>query len=185
MKYSFFFLQNRYGLRLASHLSMEVEAESYVNSLAGFTLLGTQKLLNKNNIKAIFGILEIAMKDGNSLRRSWFQILKIVSELEFLLQIYRFLYQNVNSYGHSGHGIEGLDSPNYNNSDTNNNNNYGYSQNMEPSLHSTRIHMASTSMTYDSHSSASYTQHQEQLQQVMANLDMMLGDNIHATHQQV
>ncbi|ETO24671.1 hypothetical protein RFI_12486, partial [Reticulomyxa filosa] len=50
----------RYGIKLASHLSMDVEAESYVNSLAGFTLLGTEKLMDQRNIEAIKTLIEIA-----------------------------------------------------------------------------------------------------------------------------
>ncbi|ETO24807.1 hypothetical protein RFI_12350 [Reticulomyxa filosa] len=50
----------RYGIKLASYLSMDVQAESYVNSLAGLTLLGTDKQMDQRNIEAIKTLLEIA-----------------------------------------------------------------------------------------------------------------------------
>eukprot|EP01083_Nonionella_stella_P173092 595988_1 len=74
----------RYGIKFASNLGMDVEAESYVNSLAGLTLLGTEKRMQQKNIEAIKTLLKIADEEGNILRKSWVQILKCVSELDVL-----------------------------------------------------------------------------------------------------
>ncbi|ETO17358.1 hypothetical protein RFI_19964, partial [Reticulomyxa filosa] len=79
----------RYGIKLASQLSMDVEAESYVNSLAGFTLVFfflmhfylfiLKVRINKRRQKK-----KKKSEEGNTLRRSWFQILKCVSEIDVL-----------------------------------------------------------------------------------------------------
>ncbi|ETO27811.1 hypothetical protein RFI_09322 [Reticulomyxa filosa] len=74
----------RHGVKLATRLQMDIEAEAYINSLANLTLLGTDKPIDQKNIDAIKTLIEIASEDGNMLRGSWFQILKCISEIEVL-----------------------------------------------------------------------------------------------------
>jgi len=77
----------RIGFQMAVQLGMEVEAETFVNSLAKFTLLGTSKQMRQKNIEAIKVLLDIAKNDGNMLNPSWAQVLKCISELDMLHMI--------------------------------------------------------------------------------------------------
>lgn len=60
----------RDGIRIASIFHMEVESEAFVNSLAGFTLLGSVDQMKPKNIEAIRMLLDIAHKEGNLLRKA-------------------------------------------------------------------------------------------------------------------
>ena len=50
----------RLGIRTASLLQMDLEAESFVTSISRFTLLGTMKEMKQKNIEAIKILLDIA-----------------------------------------------------------------------------------------------------------------------------
>ena len=67
-------------IKVASNLSMDVKASSYVNSLSNFIIL----VINKD-IKTIRILM--AEEDGNVLHHAWFQILKFVLELDILHSI--------------------------------------------------------------------------------------------------
>jgi brefeldin A-inhibited guanine nucleotide-exchange protein len=61
---------------------MDIERRAYIGALAGFTLLENLREMRIKNIECIDTLLQLALTDGNYLRDSWRQVLKIVSLLE-------------------------------------------------------------------------------------------------------
>eukprot|EP00128_Syssomonas_multiformis_P004069 Colp12_sorted_trinity150504_noHs@11367 len=77
----------RCAIRVASIFYMELERDAFVQSLAKFTNLGASAMssiseMKTKNIEAIKTLLSIAHTEGNYLQRSWYEILKCVSQLE-------------------------------------------------------------------------------------------------------
>ena len=70
-----------YAIRLASHSNMSLARDTFVNSLAKFTLLGSIKEMKQKNIESIRTLLNIAVVDGEYLGESWGNVLQCTSQL--------------------------------------------------------------------------------------------------------
>lgn len=67
------------GLRLSGSLDMVTARETFVNTMAKFTLLNTSREIRPKNILCIKTLLAIALTDGNLLRESWATLLNTTS----------------------------------------------------------------------------------------------------------
>jgi len=70
-----------YSIRISSYSSMSLALNTFVNSLAKFTTLGSIKEMKKKNIECIRTLLSIAIVDGEYLSESWSPILQCISQL--------------------------------------------------------------------------------------------------------
>ena len=70
-----------YAIRLSSHGGMSLARNTFVNSLAKFTTLGSIKEMKSKNIECIRTLLSIAIIDGEYLGESWSPILQCISQL--------------------------------------------------------------------------------------------------------
>ncbi|GMH65106.1 hypothetical protein TrST_g3433 [Triparma strigata] len=70
-----------YAIRIASFNDMFVARDTFVNSLAKFTTLGSIKEIKYKNIECIRALLNIAIADGDMLRESWEPVLQCISQL--------------------------------------------------------------------------------------------------------
>jgi brefeldin A-inhibited guanine nucleotide-exchange protein len=70
-----------YAIRLAAHSNMSLARETFVNSLAKFTYLGSIKEMKRKNIESIRTLLSIAVIDGEYLGESWGPVLQCISQL--------------------------------------------------------------------------------------------------------
>lgn len=70
-----------YAIRLSSHGGMSLARNTFVNSLAKFTTLGSIKEMRSKNIECIRTLLSIAIIDGEFLGESWSPILQCISQL--------------------------------------------------------------------------------------------------------
>jgi brefeldin A-inhibited guanine nucleotide-exchange protein len=70
-----------YSVRIAAYCDITVARETFVNSLAKFTTLGSIKQMQKKNIECIMTLLDIAADDGEYLGESWTPVLQCISQL--------------------------------------------------------------------------------------------------------
>lgn len=70
-----------YSIRISSHSGMSLARNTFVNSLAKFTTLGSIKEMKTKNIECIRTLLSIAIIDGEYLGESWSPILQCISQL--------------------------------------------------------------------------------------------------------
>ena len=70
-----------YSIRIASANQMFVARDTFVNSLAKFTTLGSIKEIKGKNIECIGALLNVAVSDGDTLQESWAPVLQCVSQL--------------------------------------------------------------------------------------------------------
>ncbi|CAM9810364.1 unnamed protein product [Ectocarpus sp. 13 AM-2016] len=79
----------RFGIRLGSLCSRwaggegegSIARETFVNSLAKFTLLDTVKEMRPKSIDCVRALVDIALEDGNFLSESWGSVLRYISQL--------------------------------------------------------------------------------------------------------
>jgi hypothetical protein len=89
---------------------MDVARDTFVNSLAKFTTLGSLKEMKQKNIECIRALLNIAIVDGEGLGESWSPVLQCLSQLA-KLQLY------ANGLVGDDELFEGLDAPEERSSD--------------------------------------------------------------------
>lgn len=70
-----------YAVRIAAHSKMSLARDTFVNSLAKFTFLGSIKEMKHKNIESIRTLLSIAVIDGEYLDESWGPVLQCISQL--------------------------------------------------------------------------------------------------------
>jgi Sec7-like guanine-nucleotide exchange factor len=70
-----------YAVRIAAHSNMSLARDTFVNSLAKFTFLGSAKEMKQKNIESIRTLLSIAVIDGEYLGESWGPVLQCISQL--------------------------------------------------------------------------------------------------------
>lgn len=58
-----------------------IARETFVNSLAKFTLLDTVKEMRPKSIDCVRAVVDIALEDGNYLSESWGSVLRYISQL--------------------------------------------------------------------------------------------------------
>lgn len=58
-----------------------IARETFVNSLAKFTLLDTVKEMRPKSIDCVRALVDIALEDGNFLSESWGSVLRYISQL--------------------------------------------------------------------------------------------------------
>ena len=75
-----------YAVRIAAYNDQRVARDTFVNSLAKFTTLGSIKEMRYKNIECVRTLFEIAIMDGELLNESWAPILQCVSQLSRLQQ---------------------------------------------------------------------------------------------------
>jgi len=73
-----------YAVRIAAHSDMSLARDTFVNSLAKFTFLGSVKNMKHKNIESIRTLLSIAVIDGEYLNESWGPVLQCISQLSRL-----------------------------------------------------------------------------------------------------
>ena len=76
-----------YSIRISAHSGMSLARDTFVNTLAKFTTLGSIKEMKYKNIESIRTLLSIAIVDGDYLGESWGPVLQCVSQLG-RLQLY-------------------------------------------------------------------------------------------------
>lgn len=70
-----------YATRIAAHSHMSLARDTFVNSLAKFTFLGSIKEMKHKNVESIKTLLSIAIFDGEYLCESWGPVLQCISQL--------------------------------------------------------------------------------------------------------
>eukprot|EP00538_Stauroneis_constricta_P006079 CAMPEP_0119552528 /NCGR_PEP_ID=MMETSP1352-20130426/5482_1 /TAXON_ID=265584 /ORGANISM="Stauroneis constricta, Strain CCMP1120" /LENGTH=2147 /DNA_ID=CAMNT_0007598771 /DNA_START=318 /DNA_END=6761 /DNA_ORIENTATION=+ len=70
-----------YAIRIAAHGGMSLARDTFINSLANFTFLGSIKEMKHKNIAAIETLLSIAVQDGEYLEESWGSVLQCISKI--------------------------------------------------------------------------------------------------------
>ena len=70
-----------YSIRISAQSGMSLARNTFVNSLAKFTTLGSIKEMKSKNIECIRTLLGIAIIDGEYLGESWSPILQCISQL--------------------------------------------------------------------------------------------------------
>eukprot|EP00123_Amoebidium_parasiticum_P018333 comp24173_c0_seq4/m.44178 comp24173_c0_seq4/g.44178 ORF comp24173_c0_seq4/g.44178 comp24173_c0_seq4/m.44178 type:complete len:1844 (-) comp24173_c0_seq4:350-5881(-) len=76
----------RHGIKISSTFFMDTERESFVLALTKFTtLLTPHPVLNSKTMECMKVLLACAGDDGNNLQKSWYQVLKCVSNLDLLI----------------------------------------------------------------------------------------------------
>jgi brefeldin A-inhibited guanine nucleotide-exchange protein len=70
-----------YAVRIASHSGMSLARDTFINSLAKLTTLGSIKEMKHKNIESIRTLLSIAIIDGEYLGESWGPVLQCISQL--------------------------------------------------------------------------------------------------------
>lgn len=70
-----------YAIRIAANSHMSLARDTFVNSLAKFTFLGSIKEMKHKNIESIKTLMSIAIFDGEHLCESWGPILQCISQL--------------------------------------------------------------------------------------------------------
>lgn len=76
----------RCAVRIACIFHLGIEIDAYMQALARFTLLTTNLPITEmktKNIECIKTLITVAHTDGNYLDKSWYEILKCISQLEF------------------------------------------------------------------------------------------------------
>eukprot|EP00547_Thalassionema_nitzschioides_P000436 CAMPEP_0194204202 /NCGR_PEP_ID=MMETSP0156-20130528/3798_1 /TAXON_ID=33649 /ORGANISM="Thalassionema nitzschioides, Strain L26-B" /LENGTH=2109 /DNA_ID=CAMNT_0038930161 /DNA_START=16 /DNA_END=6345 /DNA_ORIENTATION=- len=73
-----------YAVRIAAHSQMSLARDTFVNSLAKFTSLGSIKEMRYKNIESIRTLLSISVIDGEYLNESWGPVLQCISQLSRL-----------------------------------------------------------------------------------------------------
>jgi len=63
---------------------------AYVNALSNFSLLGTGRLVEHRHLRCVQTLFQIARDDGDLLGSSWEHILKALSEVARLRQVYEY-----------------------------------------------------------------------------------------------
>ena len=80
----------RCAIRIACIFSLELERDAYMQALARFTLLTATAPITEmkaKNVECIKTMITIAHTDGNYLGKSWYEILKCISQLELAQSI--------------------------------------------------------------------------------------------------
>jgi len=70
-----------YSIRISAQSGMSLARNTFVNSLAKFTTLGSIKEMKSKNIECIRTLLGIAIIDGEYLGESWSPVLQCISQL--------------------------------------------------------------------------------------------------------
>ena len=70
-----------YAIRIASYCDMSLARDTFINSLAKLTLLGSVKEIKQKNIEAIRTMMSLAISDGEYLGESWGPVLQCISQL--------------------------------------------------------------------------------------------------------
>lgn len=70
-----------YSIRISAQSGMSLARNTFVNSLAKFTTLGSIKEMKSKNIECIRTLLSIAIIDGEYLGESWSPVLQCISQL--------------------------------------------------------------------------------------------------------
>lgn len=75
----------RCAVRIACIFNLKLEIDAYMQALARFTLLTTNLPITEmkaKNVECIKILITVAHTDGNYLSKSWYEILKCISQLE-------------------------------------------------------------------------------------------------------
>lgn len=97
----------RCSIRIACIFHLELERDAYIQALSRFTLLSATSPITEmksKNVECIKTLITIAHTDGNYLGKSWYEILKCISQLELAQSIGVNL---VNNQRPSGVGVNG------------------------------------------------------------------------------
>lgn len=70
-----------YAIRISAHSNMSLARDTFVNSLAKMTYLGSIKEMKYKNIESIRTLMNIAITDGEYLGESWGPVLQCISQL--------------------------------------------------------------------------------------------------------
>jgi brefeldin A-inhibited guanine nucleotide-exchange protein len=70
-----------YAIRIAANSHMSLARDTFINSLAKFTYLGSIKEMKHKNIESIKTLMSIAIFDGEHLCESWGPVLQCISQL--------------------------------------------------------------------------------------------------------
>ena len=96
----------RCAIRIGCIFHLELERDAYVQALARFTLLTATSPITEmkaKNVECIKTLITIAHTDGNYLGKSWYEILKCISQLELAQSIGVNLVNNNHVNHHHNH----------------------------------------------------------------------------------
>lgn len=72
----------KHAIKIVCFFELELERNAFVSTLAKFTFLNNLSEMKTKNVEAIKALLDIAVADGNLLKKSWIDVLRCVSQLE-------------------------------------------------------------------------------------------------------
>lgn len=72
----------KHAVKIVCLFDLELERNAFVTTLAKFTYLNNLAEMKPKNVEAIKSLLDVAIVDGNSLKKNWKDVLMCVSQLE-------------------------------------------------------------------------------------------------------
>jgi brefeldin A-inhibited guanine nucleotide-exchange protein len=72
----------KHAIKIVCFFELELERNAFVSTLAKFTFLNNLGEMKTKNVEAIKTLLDIAVSEGNLLKKSWIDVLRCVSQLE-------------------------------------------------------------------------------------------------------
>lgn len=98
----------RCSIRIACIFHLELERDAYIQALSKFTLLSSSNNITEmkpKNVDCFKNLITVAITDGNYLGKSWFEILKCISQFEVAqsigVTVSNIVYSNSNANSNS------------------------------------------------------------------------------------
>jgi len=182
----------RCAIRIACLFNLELERDAYMQALARFTLLTATSPITEmktKNVECIKTLITIAHTDGNYLGKSWYEILKCISQLEFAQSIGVNVISNsklnnsIHSNATSGLSSGSTSSSNSMNTSSSSSSSSGYSSGSSGSTRESVL-LNNNSMISSTHSSMSSTSAANQTiestldSKTLANIQMQIGETV-------
>jgi brefeldin A-inhibited guanine nucleotide-exchange protein len=182
----------RCAIRIACLFNLELERDAYMQALARFTLLTATSPITEmktKNVECIKTLITIAHTDGNYLGKSWYEILKCISQLEFAQSIGVNVINNsklnnsIHSNATSGLSSGSTSSSNSMNTSSSSSTSSGYSSGSSGSTRESAL-LNNNSMISSTHSSMSSTSAANQTiestldSKTLANIQMQIGETV-------
>lgn len=84
----------KFSIKISCMFDLQYAKTSFIGALVQFQNLNNYEDIKLKNVEAIYVMLEIAVTEGNSLQKSWLDILTSISQLERLQLIAKGIDQN-------------------------------------------------------------------------------------------
>lgn len=73
-----------HAIKISGHYYMDTERDAFVNSLSKFTQVSALKEIKMKNIECIKALFNLAIYEGNYLKKSWKFVLECISKIDYM-----------------------------------------------------------------------------------------------------